>query len=183
MFSAANGGAVPFNTQFFHDDYDDGPGFDDGDPYDGDGAGMPDAELGEQDLLAATQGKTRRVKPEFVNYARRAKRVDVRKLKENIWKGLDIVLSPKQDKDTMASLSWLLSLGSKLRAAHRMSTETHWRRRIRQKRGSSAPSSRVYKIRIPAKRWTKSVPASVSFVYCISPTSKGSSLSPRQTAK
>jgi len=97
----ANGGAIPFNTQFFHDDYDDGPGFDDGDPYDGDGGGMPDAEPGEQDLLAATQGKTRRVKPEFVNYAKRAKRVDVRKLKENIWKGLDIVVPKLQDEDTM----------------------------------------------------------------------------------
>ncbi|PFH51031.1 hypothetical protein AMATHDRAFT_47425 [Amanita thiersii Skay4041] len=85
-------GAVPFNTQFFHDDYDDGPGPGDDDPYDGDGVGVPDAEAGEQDLLAATQGQTRRVRPEFVNYAKRAKRVDVRKLKENIWKNLDIVV-------------------------------------------------------------------------------------------
>lgn len=44
-------------------------------------------------MLAATEGKGRRIKPEFVNYAKRAKRVDVRKLKENIWKGLDIVVS------------------------------------------------------------------------------------------
>ena len=34
--------------------------------------------------------------PEMVNYARGAKRVDVRKLKENIWKGLDIVVPPNQ---------------------------------------------------------------------------------------
>lgn len=61
---------------------------------------MPDADAGEQDLLAATQGQTRRVRPEFVNYAKRAKRVDVRKLKENIWKGLDIVVSKaKPDGD------------------------------------------------------------------------------------
>jgi condensin complex subunit 2 len=62
--------------------------------------GVPDAEAGEQDLLAATQGQTRRVKPEFVNYAKRAKRVDVRKLKENIWKGLGIVVQkagPQED--------------------------------------------------------------------------------------
>ncbi len=85
-------GAVPFNTQFFHDDYDDGPGFDD--VYDGDGMGAPDADAGEQDLLAATAGQTRRVRPAFVNYAKRAKRVDVRKLKDNIWKGLDIVTTP-----------------------------------------------------------------------------------------
>ncbi|KAJ7132119.1 condensin complex subunit 2/barren [Mycena epipterygia] len=97
----ASGGAIPFNTQFFHDDYDDGPGFDDG--YDdGEGGGAPEVEPGEQDLLAATQGKTRRVKPEFVNYAKRAKRVDVRKLKDNIWKGLDIVVSqPKEEEDSM----------------------------------------------------------------------------------
>ncbi|KAI0766563.1 barren [Trametes elegans] len=80
-----DGNGVPFATQFFTDDYDDGPGFDD--VYD---AGAP-VEAGEQDLLAATQGQSRRVKPEAVNYAKRAKRVDVRKLKDNIWKGLDIV--------------------------------------------------------------------------------------------
>ena len=55
-----------------------------------------DIDAGERDLLAETQGASRRVKPEMVNYARRAKRVDVRKLKENIWKGLDIVVPPNQ---------------------------------------------------------------------------------------
>ena len=55
-----------------------------------------DIDAGERDLLAETQGASRRVKPEMVNYARRAKRVDVRKLKENIWKGLDIVVPPDQ---------------------------------------------------------------------------------------
>lgn len=45
----------------------------------------------EGDLLAQTRGPLKRVRPEFVNYARKAKRVDVRKLKENIWKGLKIV--------------------------------------------------------------------------------------------
>lgn len=90
---------MPFNTQFFHDDYDDGPGFDD--VYDEDGIGAPDAD-GEQDLLAATAGQTRRVRPALVNYARRAKRVDVRKLKDNIWKGLDIVTSPPPEiEDSM----------------------------------------------------------------------------------
>ena len=88
---------MPFNTQFFHED-DFGPGFDDDAGYDGEGGGLPDDDAGEQDLLAATQGQTRRVRPEFVNYARRAKRVDVRRLKENIWKGLDIVV-PKKKTD------------------------------------------------------------------------------------
>ncbi|EPQ56454.1 barren [Gloeophyllum trabeum ATCC 11539] len=90
-----NGGAIPFNTQFFHDDFDDGPGFDD--VYDGDGLGASSVEPGEQDLLAATQGQTRRVRPEAVNYAKRAKRVDVRKLKENIWKGLNIVVPDRKE--------------------------------------------------------------------------------------
>ncbi|KAI1793576.1 barren [Ganoderma leucocontextum] len=85
---AADESAMPFDTQFFHDDDDDGPGFDD--VYDGGDSGLP-IEAGEQDLLAATQGQTRRVKPEAVNYTKRAKRVDVRRLKDNIWKGLDIV--------------------------------------------------------------------------------------------
>ncbi|THH01047.1 hypothetical protein EW026_g1576 [Hermanssonia centrifuga] len=105
-----NGGdAIPFNTQFFHDDYDDGPGFDDvfdGDGPEGGSAANINPDSGEQDLLAATQGQMRRVRPEFVNYAKRAKRVDVRKLKENIWKNLDIVVPREvrgdhEDEDDM----------------------------------------------------------------------------------
>lgn len=42
----------------------------------------------EDDLLKATQGQVKRARPVFVNYARKAKRVDVRMLKENIWKEL-----------------------------------------------------------------------------------------------
>ncbi len=89
---AGDGSSIPFNTQFFHDDDDDGPGFDDG--FDGDLAGT--ADPGEQDLLAGTQGKTRRVRPEFINYTKRAKRVDVRKLKDNIWRGLKIPTPDEQ---------------------------------------------------------------------------------------
>lgn len=96
--SAGDGSGIPFNTQFFHDDDDDGPGFDDG--FDGDLAGT--ADPGEQDLLAETQGKTRRVRPEFVNYTKRAKRVDVRKLKENIWKGLRVPTYGKKPDDAEA---------------------------------------------------------------------------------
>lgn len=61
-------------------------------------------EPGEQDLLAATQGQTRRVRPEHVNYAKRAKRVDVRKLKENIWRGLDIVVPPQMESEEDTSM-------------------------------------------------------------------------------
>lgn len=110
---AAGNGAIPFNTQFFHDDYDDGPGFDDA--FDGGSAAPADmTDPGEQDLLAATAGQTRRVRPEFVNYAKRAKRVDVRKLKENIWKGLEIVVPEPREPDEMvgtpvrARVSWWL---------------------------------------------------------------------------
>jgi condensin complex subunit 2 len=44
----------------------------------------------DEDLLAATQGQLKRVRPISVNYAKKAKRVDVKKLKENIWKGLEM---------------------------------------------------------------------------------------------
>ena len=94
-----DGTSIPFNTQFFHDDDDDVPGFDDG--FDGDLAGT--ADPGEQDLLADTQGRTRRVRPEFVNYTKRAKRVDVRRLKENIWKGLNIP-TPEQQPDEVEAM-------------------------------------------------------------------------------
>ncbi len=93
---------MPFATQFFHDDFDDNTGFDD--PFDG---GAP-VEAGEQDLLAATQSQTRRVKPEAVNYAKRAKRVDVRKLKDNIWKGLDIIAPAVEDNDDAMVRVWKL---------------------------------------------------------------------------
>ncbi|KAF8517976.1 condensin complex subunit 2/barren [Hysterangium stoloniferum] len=97
----ADDGAIPFNTQFFHDDddYGDGPGFDD----DEGGAVLSVAE--DQDLLAATQGQGRRIRPEFVNYAKRAKRVDVRKLKENIWKGLNIVVDHGTDEGNEGDVS------------------------------------------------------------------------------
>lgn len=96
MLIRVSGGDMPapFNTQFFNDD-DDGPAFDD--MYDGDGVAPEDA--GEQDLLAATQSVIRRVRPESVNYAKRAKRVDVRKLKDNIWRGLDIKVTPKEEQE------------------------------------------------------------------------------------
>jgi hypothetical protein len=97
---AGDGSSIPFNTQFFHDDDDDGPGFDDG--FDGDLAGTADPE--EQDLLANTQGKTRRVRPEFIKYTKRAKRVDVRKLKENIWKGLKIPTLDEQQRATSETM-------------------------------------------------------------------------------
>jgi len=109
-FALADGDdqAIPFNTQFFHDDYDDGdgPGFDDGDDGGGIGSTAPGAEGDEPDLMATLAGTSRRVRPQYVNYAKKAKRVDVRKLKENIWKGLDIkVPNPKDPDESMVRIS------------------------------------------------------------------------------
>ncbi|KAF8920746.1 condensin complex subunit 2/barren [Mucidula mucida] len=90
-----NDAAIP--TQFFQDDFDDGPGFDDG--FDA-VVGLPEGQ-DEEELLAATQGQSRRVRPPTVNYAKRAKRVDVKRLKDNIWKGLDIVTPHAKKEDGM----------------------------------------------------------------------------------
>jgi hypothetical protein len=43
----------------------------------------------EEDLYAATQGQLKMVRPEVVKYTKRAKRVDIRKLKETIWRNLE----------------------------------------------------------------------------------------------
>lgn len=89
-FTDGDDQAIPFNTQFFHDDFDDdGPGFDDGDDG-GLGSAAPGVEGDEPDLMATLAGTSRRVRPQYVNYTKKAKRVDVRKLKENIWSSLDI---------------------------------------------------------------------------------------------
>ena len=93
-----SGAPIPFNTQFFHED-DFGSGFDD----DGGFEDMVGAPVGEDepDLVAASQAQSRRVRPTAVNYAKRAKRVDVRKLKENIWKNLDIKVEHEEKGDSM----------------------------------------------------------------------------------
>ena len=92
--TAQGDGAVPFNTQFFQDDDDFGGGFGGGfdDGYEG---GTAPVTGEDEELQAAAQGQVRRVRPEFVNYAKKVKRVDVRKLKENIWKELDIIVPPQ----------------------------------------------------------------------------------------
>lgn len=169
LLLAVDGGGIPFATQFFHDDYDDGGGFDD--VYDG---GAP-VEAGEQDLLAATQGQTRRVKPEAVNYAKRAKRVDVRKLKENIWKGLDIVAPAVEDgEDAMVScVTASPCCTHSCRLTFR--TRTNDSPPIRKKRGHSHPSFPVCTSLIRKTRWTKSAQVSASSVCCILPTSVVSS--------
>ncbi|KAJ9094193.1 hypothetical protein QFC19_008045 [Naganishia cerealis] len=89
-----------YDTQFFHDDVDDAGDFaevDDG--LLGDTPGGPD----EDDPFAGTQD-VKRVKPEAVNYAKRAKRVDVKRLKDNIWKGLKIPAGTRNDTGTEAEM-------------------------------------------------------------------------------
>ncbi|WAR62763.1 hypothetical protein PtB15_15B351 [Puccinia triticina] len=94
--------AIPFATQFFQDEPDDQPDFEEefDNPVgmtvnlsvDPDDTTMDDASKtneDEHDLIAATQNLNVRARPEFVNYAKKAKRVDVKKLKENIWKELE----------------------------------------------------------------------------------------------
>jgi condensin complex subunit 2 len=95
---------IPFASQFFHDD-GDGDGGDDAADYafvDGDldvdndndvdgRAGMTTLE--DDDLLAGTQGQVlRKTRPENVHFAKKAKRVDVKRLKDDIWHGLKVVL-------------------------------------------------------------------------------------------
>ncbi|KAK4046790.1 hypothetical protein OIO90_006432 [Microbotryomycetes sp. JL221] len=75
---------VPFDTQILNDEHD--VGFED------DEEEARQTKLSElDDLLENTQGPLRRVKPENINYAKRAKRVDVKKLKDTIWKELEDV--------------------------------------------------------------------------------------------
>jgi len=94
--------AIPFATQFFQDEPDDQPDFEEefDNPVgmtanisaDQDSTMLNDASKtkdDEHDLIAATQNLNVRARPEFVNYAKKAKRVDVKKLKENIWRELE----------------------------------------------------------------------------------------------
>lgn len=68
----------PFETQFFNDG-DDG----------GDDEVYVESTLAdEEDLLNAPGTELRRARPENVHYAKKAKRVDVKRLKDDIWSGL-----------------------------------------------------------------------------------------------
>lgn len=97
-------GGMPFDTQFFHD-------ADDGFDANGGGmAGLDDSPANvttggdaEDEELTQTLQALNRVKPEYVNYAKKAKRVDVKKLKENIWKELGILGSTPDDPAAVAA--------------------------------------------------------------------------------
>jgi len=94
---------IPFESQFFHDDGDDPADYafvdDNLDAADGasDGPSMPIGD--DDDLWQGTQGQeVRKAKPENVHFAKKAKRVDVKRLKDDIWSGLK-VLVPEKDKE------------------------------------------------------------------------------------
>jgi len=134
-------------------------------------------DAGEQDLLAATQGIERKVKPEFVNYAKRAKRVDVRKLKENIWKGLDIVVVEDSEDEDMVCIG-CLRLSSSLTFACRTWTATMPARKADArsrtspqqtplKRDNSVRSLLAFNARTPRRSSTRLAQASASSVCCI----------------
>lgn len=105
---------IPFESQFFHDDGDGGD-------VDGDDAadfafvdddldpGNPGAAaLEDDDLLAGTQGQVlRKSRPENVHFAKKAKRVDVKRLKDDIWHGLKVVIPEEAPSSESVSCSAL----------------------------------------------------------------------------
>lgn len=108
---------MPFNTQFFHDNGDGDVGLD---PDSGSERGADDDgptidSIGvddEDNLWAGTQG-LKRTRPDYVKYTKRAKRVDVKRLKDSIWKGLEIFAPPiegeAEDDEVSHTFSWVLS--------------------------------------------------------------------------
>lgn len=64
----------------------------------------------EEDLAALTLGQLKRVRPETVNYAKRAKRIDVKKLKDTMWKELEEVALPVKRVSLLSSLPLFLNL-------------------------------------------------------------------------
>lgn len=87
----------------------------------------PDASIGsipplvglvgseEENLWAGTQD-LKRTRPDYVKYTKRAKRVDVKKLKDSIWKGLEIFAPPiegeEDDDEVRTSSSCLVESSS-----------------------------------------------------------------------
>ncbi|KAI9833107.1 MAG: hypothetical protein M1826_000474 [Phylliscum demangeonii] len=71
------------------DEFADAREHQDGDPGDGNRPGAAAQEGGYGTQLVT---QTRRVRPEYVQYARVAKKVDVRRLKEEMWKGMGMGL-------------------------------------------------------------------------------------------
>lgn len=108
-----DGAPIPFESQFFHDDADDAF-VDDNLGYDGEG-GMGLEAGDEEDLWQGTQGQElKKAKPENVHFAKKAKRVDVKRLKDDIWSGLRTLVPdeprPRSDSEDDVSSSAFESL-------------------------------------------------------------------------
>ncbi|WWD22189.1 hypothetical protein CI109_106680 [Kwoniella shandongensis] len=92
----------PFESQFFHDDADDA--FVDDVLDAGDGATVMGDPGEADDLWQGTQGQElRKSRPENVNFAKKAKRVDVKRLKDDIWSGLKVLVPPEPSKEPETS--------------------------------------------------------------------------------
>nr|XP_019047383.1 hypothetical protein I302_03996 [Kwoniella bestiolae CBS 10118]OCF26313.1 hypothetical protein I302_03996 [Kwoniella bestiolae CBS 10118] len=86
---------IPFETQFFHDDMDDGYVDDALDAVDS--TNMYDPNEAD-DLLQGSQNiELKKSRPENVNFAKKAKRVDVKRLKDDIWTGLKSLVPVEKD--------------------------------------------------------------------------------------
>ncbi|WWC67762.1 uncharacterized protein I206_101674 [Kwoniella pini CBS 10737] len=86
---------APFESQFFHDDVDDAYVDDALDAVDPNNMYDPnDAD----DLLQGSQNiELKKSRPENVNFAKKAKRVDVKRLKDDIWTGLRSLVPAEKD--------------------------------------------------------------------------------------
>jgi len=175
LISGRDADGMPFATQFFNDEDDyGGGGFDD----DAGGEGLPAGLDEDAELLAATQGQVRRVRPEFVQYAKKVKRVDVRKLKENIWKGLDIVLPKGEDEVGTSSITYSTITDVFYRT---LTPRPRENRQIHEKPRGLSRSFQVSEKYIRKRRWMRLAPPSASSACSILPTNVDSKLKARMT--
>ena len=100
--------------------------------------------------------RARRARPDYVNYAKTAKKVDVKKLKDNLWTKLDIpeVLFPPSPLPQTGVL--IVRRGKR-----------------KLNRGSLRRLFRDWILFIRRRHWRILVPVSVSFVFCILRMRKG----------
>lgn len=100
------GQPIPFESQFFNDGEDvddDGPAafgdaFGDVEP-EVDSGPMRDGEEADNLLAGTTGAELRTTKRENVHFAKKAKRVDVKRLKDDIWEGLKGLVGPSTTGD------------------------------------------------------------------------------------
>lgn len=178
-----DGGQGDYDANFFQDDglgqmgdpYDDG---DDDQFADARDHFSPPAEQGLGDMqaldgaLAGTQegafgtqlvAQNRRFRPEYVQYARVAKKVDVRRLKDNMWRGIGHEDVSKCSEDISGH-----SLTSHIRLQH-LNHQSFLTKRL-MAHGSLLKLSTTCKPCIPNSRCKTFRHHTVSYVCCIWPT-------------